>query len=171
MSRHVVLVGLSGSGKSSAGREAARLLGCAFRDLDEDVSRRSGTSIPELFRREGEAAFRTLEREAMADALAARPHVVAAGGGWAAEPGNIEQVLDRTLIVYLRCAPETAAGRLAGATDRPLLAAGALPALRAQLGVRRGCYERAHAVIDTDGRGIADVAQAVAALARTTGGW
>jgi shikimate kinase len=97
--------------------------------------------------------------------------VVAAGGGWAAEPGNLAQVLDRALIVYLRSAPETAAARLAGAPDRPLLADGVLAGLRAQLAVRSGCYERAHAVVDTDGRSISEVAEAVAALARTKGGW
>jgi shikimate kinase len=171
VSRHVILVGLSGSGKSMAGRGAARLLGCAFRDLDGEVVRECGMTIAEVFAQEGEAAFRVRERDAMQRALAAPAHVVAAGGGWAAEPGNLEDAHDRALIIWLRCAPETAAARLAGAVDRPLLAAGTLPALRAQLEVRRGFYERAHAAVDTDGRSIGEVAEAVAALARTSGGW
>jgi shikimate kinase len=171
VSRHVVLVGLSGSGKSSAGRGAARLLGCAFRDLDDEVARESGMTVAEVFAREGEAAFRVRERDAMDRALAAPAHVVAAGGGWAAEPGSLEGARDRALIIWLRCAPETAAARLVGAVDRPLLASGTLPALRAQLEARGGFYERAHAAVDTDGRTIGEVAEAVAALARTSGGW
>lgn len=171
MSRHVILIGLSGAGKSAAGRAAAHLLGCAFRDIDDDVVRGSGLSISELFRRHGEPAFRARERDAIERALAAAPHLVATGGGWAAEPGNLERALDVALVIYLRCPPETAAARLADVTDRPLLAGNTLAALRSQLAARAAFYERAHAAVDTDGRGIDEVAQAVAALARTTGGW
>jgi shikimate kinase len=169
--RHVILVGLSGAGKSAVGCETARLLDCAFRDLDDEVERRCGMRIPEIFRRHGEADFRRRERDAMTRALAAPAHVVAAGGGWAAEPGNLEQALEATLVIYLRCAPETAAARLAGATNRPLLAGDVVGALRSQLGVRSAAYERAHATVDTDRRSVAEVTAAVAALARTTGGW
>jgi shikimate kinase len=171
VTRHIVLVGLSGAGKSAAGRAVAALLGCAFRDLDEDIVAATGLAIAEIFRTRGEAAFRLLERDAMDRACRATPHVVAAGGGWAAQGGNLERVLDVALIVYLRCAPETAAARLGDARDRPLLAPDPLTALQAQLGARRASYERAHAVVDTDGRGVRDVAEAVAALARRSGGW
>ncbi len=171
MSRHVILIGLSGAGKSAAGQAAARLLDCAFRDIDDDIVRRSGLTIPELFRRHGEADFRARERDAMERALAAPAHLVATGAGWAAAPGNIDRALDVALVIYLRCGPETAVARLAGSTDRPLLAGDPLAALRGQLAARAGFYERAHAAVDTDGRGIDEVAQAVAALARSTGGW
>jgi shikimate kinase len=171
VSRHVVLIGLSGAGKSAVGRAAARLLHCAFRDLDDDIVRRSGMAVPELFRRHGEAEFRMREREAMERALVAPAHLVATGGGWAAEPGNLERTRGVALVVYLRCTPETAAARLGGSTDRPLLAGDALEALRAQFAVRAGFYQRADAAVDTDGRGIEEVAEAVAALARTNGGW
>jgi shikimate kinase len=171
VNRHVILVGLSGAGKSAVGRETARLLDCPFRDLDDDIVRRSGMTIPELFRRHGEADFRVRERDAMERALGTPAHVVAAGGGWAAEPGNLERVLDVTFVVYLRCTPEVAAARLAATTDRPLLAGNALEALRGQLAMRAAFYERAHAVVDTGDRGIEEVARAVAVLARTTGGW
>jgi shikimate kinase len=171
VSRHVVLIGLSGSGKSAAGRQAARLLDCAFRDLDDDVERQCGVPILEIFRRHGEADFRRRERDAMTHALAAPAQVVATGGGWAAEPGNLEPVLDTSLVIYLRCAPETAAARLAGVANRPLLAGDVVAALRGQLAARSGAYARAHATVDTDGRSIAQVAEAVAVLARTMGGW
>ena len=171
MRRHVVLIGLSGAGKSAVGRETARLLDCAFRDLDDDVERQCGRTIPEIFRRDGEAHFRMRERDAMRQALVTPAHVVAAGGGWAAEPGNLEQALETALVIYLRCAPEIAAARLAGVTNRPLLAGDVVAALRGQLGVRGAAYERAHATVDTDRRSVAEVTEAVAVLARTTGGW
>lgn len=171
MKRHIILIGLSGTGKSVAGREVAALLGCPFRDLDEDIVASTGLAIADIFRTRGESAFRNLERDAMARALGTAPHVVAAGGGWAAQRGNLERVLDAALIVYLRCAPETAAARLGEARDRPLLVPDPLTALRAQLRAREGSYERAHAVVDTDECGPRDVAEAVVALARRSGGW
>ena len=171
MTRHLILVGLSGAGKSTAGQQAARLLGCAFRDPDDEIAGRSGLSIPEIFRRRGEASFRTLERDAMEGALEAAPHVVAAGGGWAAQPGSLERASKVALVVYLRCRPETAADRLGDARERPLLASDPLGALRVQLAGRKAYYERADAVVDTDERSPGEVAAELAALARSSGGW
>jgi shikimate kinase len=171
VTRHIILIGLSGAGKSAAGREMAALLGCPFRDLDDDIVASAGLAVADIFRTHGEPAFRRLERDAMEHAVGTAPHVVAAGGGWAAQPGNLEGVLDVALIVYLRCAPETAAARLGEARDRPLLVPDPATALRAQLRARQASYERAHAVVDTDERSPRDVAEAVVALARRSGGW
>lgn len=171
MTRHLILIGLSGAGKSVVGRETARLLECPFRDLDEDVAARAGMSITEIFGRRGEAAFRSLERDAMERALGALPHVIATGGGWAAQGGNLDRVAEVAFVVYLRCSPDTAATRLSGATDRPLLVRDPFDALQAQLATRRAFYERAHAVVETDDQTPTEVAAAVAALARSSGGW
>jgi len=171
VTRHIILIGLSGAGKSVVGRELARLLDCAFRDLDEDIATRAGTSVSEIFRWRGEGTFRSLERDAMERALGAMPHVIAAGGGWAAQGGNLDRVAEVAFVVYLRCSPDTAATRLCGATDRPLLVQDPLTSLQAQLAVRRTHYERAHAVVETDELTAAEVATRVAALARSSGGW
>lgn len=171
MTRHLVLIGLSGAGKSTVGREVAALLGCAFRDLDDAIARDAGLPVPEIFRQHGEPAFRALEREAMDRALEDAPHVVAAGGGWAAQPGNLERAAAIALVVYLRCSPEAAARHLGEASGRPLLAADPLGALREQFSGRRAFYERAHAVVDTEDRSLSEVSAEIAALARTSGGW
>ena len=171
MKRHVVLLGLPGSGKSTVGRLAAALLGADFDDTDLLVSGTAGRSIPDVFARDGEVGFRRLERAAMAEALDRPARIIAAGGGWAAEPGNLEMAAGCALTIYLSCSPPVAARRMGGSTDRPLLPPLPLPALEALLARRRPYYERAEAVVGTDQREPRDVAADVVALARSHGGW
>jgi len=169
--RHVVLIGLPGAGKSSAGRLAARALGCPFCDLDDRVVAETGTTIAELFAREGEAAFRDAERSAFDRALAEPPQVIATGGGWAAQPGNLDGARDRAITVHLACASATAARRLAGTRDRPLLAGDMAVQLDRLALTRAAFYEGAEATVATDDRPPREVAAAVVALARSAGGW
>jgi shikimate kinase len=169
--RHVVLVGLPGAGKSTVGRLAAALLGAEFDDTDLLVSRAASRSIPDIFAREGEAGFRRLERAAMAAALDRPARIVAAGGGWASEPGNLEAAEGRGLIIYLSCAPETAARRTAGSAERPLLPQDSVAAIVDLLHRRLPFYRRAHREIVTDGCEPGAVAADVVALARSHGGW
>src|SRR4051794_41951180 len=82
----LVLVGLPGSGKSVVGRRLAHRHGATFLDLDEQIERSAGRTIPEIFAEDGEAAFRTLERAAVVDLGAADPaptlrRVISTGGG------------------------------------------------------------------------------------------
>ena len=78
-----------GSGKSTAGRAAAEELRWAFLDLDEAVARMAGLSIPEIFETLGEPRFRSLEREALLDALdGPAERVIACGGGVITDPRN-----------------------------------------------------------------------------------
>ena len=65
------LIGFMGCGKSSIGRTAAKMLGVAFIDLDEEIVRRCGKSIPEIFSAIGEAGFRAIERDTLEELLTA----------------------------------------------------------------------------------------------------
>jgi shikimate kinase len=167
----VVLIGLPGSGKSAVGRRVATALGADFEDLDEAIVRAAGRPIPTIFAELGEATFRDLERAAMERALARPPHVVAAGGGWAAQPGNLPAAGARTLVVHLSCSPETAAARVGDAADRPLLAGDARGAIARLDAQRAPFYARADVAVDTEGRGVDAVVEDVTRLARSQGGW
>ena len=179
LKRHLVLVGLPGAGKTTVGRLVAGALKAPFVDLDDVIEAASGKGIAQLFEERGEAAFRDLEREAMARALAAPPSVIAAGGGWAAQPGNLEAAGGRAVTVYLRAAPEVAARRVTGsqprgpASDaRPLLAGQDVERrMRELLEARRSSYERCQATVPADGEQPAAVAGAVVKLARSLAGW
>jgi shikimate kinase len=107
----------------------------------------------------------------MAAALGRDPRVISAGGGWAAEPGNLEAAAGRGLTIYLSCTPATAARRTAGSTNRPLLRDDPLPAIEALLARRLSYYQRADVEVDADRLTPEDVAALVVALARSQGGW
>ncbi len=170
--RHVVLVGLPGSGKTTVGRLVAAALGAPFVDLDEAVERRAGKSVARIFAEAGERAFRALEAELGAAALAGPPVVIAPGGGYLTDAVTLRAARRSGLLVYLETGAAVAAARLEGGAGRPLLAGGASPArLAALLAAREPLYRGAECVVPTGGRSPADVAAAVASLARSRAGW
>ncbi len=151
----------------------AKALGAPFIDLDRVIADRVGKTISQIFAETGESRFRALERDEMRRALAGKPCVIAAGGGWAAQPGNLASVETRALTVYLRVSPEVAASRTAATPDtRPLLSGGdAGTRLVELLRAREVFYQRSEATVDAGALPPASVAQEVANLARSLGGW
>ena len=168
---HVVLVGLPGAGKTTAGRGAAAELGVGFVDLDERIATAAGRSVPDIIAQDGEAAFRERERDAMRETLAGPPTVIAPGSGWAAQPGNLDAVEGKGLVVYLAVTPAIAARRLGDANGRPLLAgAPLLDRLTELQGRREKYFRRAEYTVATDEGTARQVATLIAGLARTHGG-
>lgn len=166
MCNNLVLIGFSGSGKSSVGRILARRLGWSFVDTDALIVERFGMPIARLFREQGEAAFRAAEREAVAAACASRHQVISLGGGAPVDATN-RRVLsdDGNLIVRLEASPEELLRRLRsqGPTEeRPLLAGSdPLERIRGLLAVRGEAYAIANLAIDTDGLSPEEVAEAI----------
>jgi shikimate kinase len=170
--RHVILVGLPGSGKTSVGRLVAAELGARFVDVDEAVERRAGKSVARIFAEDGEAAFRTLEAELGAAAFAGAPAVIAPGGGFFAAAVTRAMARGSGLVVYLQTDPAAAAARLQGPNGRPLLAGGDVESRVAALLTRREpLYAEAECTVATGGRTVEQVAAAVASLARDRAGW
>ncbi len=172
MKRHIVLLGLPGSGKTTVGTTVAERLGAPFVDLDGVISRRMRMTVPQVFAEHGEARFRELERQAMKDVLAQDPSVIAPGGGWAAQPGQLELARDRSFFVYLRTLASTAARRAEAQEGRPLLG-GQNPVDRmvALMREREPFYQRADAEVHNDVKSVADAAAEIVELARREAGW
>ena len=99
---NVVIEGMPGSGKSSIGKETARLLGKSFIDTDEEIEKAYGKSIPDIFATEGEAVFRKLESEAVLKAASLNGAVIATGGGAVLSPNNREALKRNCVVVYLK---------------------------------------------------------------------
>jgi shikimate kinase len=170
--RHVVLLGLPGSGKTTVGRLIAKELSGGFADVDHDLEQMAGCSIAALFEREGEGGFRVRERAEMQRLLEQPPAVLAPGGGWAAWGENLAEVGNRAFFVYLRTSPPVAARRTEADTSRPLLAGAArTEQVEALLAVRARHYDTADVTLDTDDRTPIELAQEVARLARAHAGW
>jgi shikimate kinase len=163
--RPVALVGFMGVGKSSVGRELARILDRRFVDTDTMVEEQSGQTIPELFR-SGEPLFRKLELAAVQQALDdAPPQVIALGGGAFAQPDCAELVLQRAVVVHLHT-PWGVMLRLLDtlAQDRPLIQ-GRPPWQVQELYLSRAAsYRRAHLRVDVPRHGAVEAAEAVALL-------
>jgi len=123
----IVLVGLPGSGKSAVGRRLAHRHDAAFVDLDESIERSAGRTIAEIFADEGEAAFRELERAAVAslgeaDTEPTIRHVIATGGGAVVDPRNRWALFRGRMPVWLDGRPEVLAQRLRRSPNvRPLI--------------------------------------------------
>jgi shikimate kinase len=171
MIRHVVLIGLPGSGKTTVGKLLADALKAPFQDIDAIVSRKEGRPVSMIFAEKGEAVFREMERVEVEAALAGPPAIISPGGGWAAQPGALSSVQQRGLVVYLKTRPDTALTRAAPG-NRPVLM-GEDPALqmRQLLNDREPFYVLADATVETDRKAPAKVVEELVRLARTRAGW
>jgi shikimate kinase len=148
---HLILVGLPGVGKSTIGRAAARQLGRPFLDFDQEIERRSGMSIREIFRLKGEDHFRGQEFELTKELSATGGMVLSPGGGWITQQSSVELLRSAGRIIYLRASPEAVAKRLRRVETRPLLAGrDPVVALRELYAKRQALYETADMVLDTE---------------------
>jgi 3-dehydroquinate synthetase len=109
-----------GAGKSTLGAQAAELLARPFVDLDEEIERRTGSTVAEVFGASGEAGFRSVEEEVVLDLLArAEPRVLALGGGAILSAATRAALRERAVAVFVEVDPQVAWERVSGA-DRPL---------------------------------------------------
>lgn len=164
---HLILVGLPGSGKTSAGRAAADALRRTFLDLDAEIERRQAVSIAEIFASRGEPYFRKVERALTEELRQVGNMVLAPGGGWMANPGCLEMLRPPATLVYLKVRPEISLARLGKeAVRRPLLIRpDPLGELRRLLQEREPLYLQANHTVSTDMMSLKQVTDAIVALA------
>jgi shikimate kinase len=170
--KHIVLIGLPGSGKTTVGRMVAERLHAGFVDVDSVLNRKEGKPIAMIFAEKGEPAFREMERKEVEAALANQPAVLAPGGGWAAQPGALEAARATGYVIYLKTRPETAASRAAPSGTRPMLMGEDPEAqMRVLIKEREPFYLKADAKVETDKKTPEQVVAEVVRLAQTSAGW
>ncbi|HEX2281335.1 MAG TPA: shikimate kinase, partial [Thermomicrobiales bacterium] len=173
----IVLIGFSGTGKTTVARALAERLGWSTADSDAEIERQWGATIPAIFRNEGEAAFRSSERAILGQLLARNRVVIATGGGAPVDPQVWNQTMlgsEGTLVIALDASPETILDRLqrqaadeGEAVERPLLAGSdRLERIRDLKAARQSIYDWAHLTISSEGISADAVAAEIAALSQ-----
>lgn len=170
-SRPIALIGLPGSGKSSLGRRLAQRLDLPFLDADTLIEQRIGCSIREFFDREGEARFRDIEAEAIADLAHGAASVISTGGGSVLREANRLALHGRCHVVYLQATPEDLMRRLRHDVKRPLLqVADPLGRLRELHAARDPLYrEAAHDVVPAGRSTVSAVVEDILARIESAG--
>jgi len=165
---NIILVGFMGTGKTSAGKQLAEELNMTFLDMDDIIEEREGRFIPRIFAENGEAYFRSLERELVRELSMKTGLVIGAGGGIVLNPDNVADY-DRTgLVVCLSATPEVILERVGKDTNRPLLVGtDKMKTIRDLLGSRQKLYEAIPRRVDTTRLTLEQVVEKILRLYRT----
>lgn len=162
--QNLVITGFMGTGKSTVGRLVAEQLGRPFIDTDEEIVRRVGMSIPELFQRQGEPGFRHVERRMCRFLAAQGGYVISTGGGMLVDDSNREVMLASGMVICLIASPDTIMARLSVDTiERPLLKGD----WRGLLEKRQSAYNAIPYQIDTTDKTPEAVAEEIVELWQT----
>ncbi|WP_456474081.1 shikimate kinase [Candidatus Pyrohabitans sp.] len=162
MKKNLVLTGFMGAGKSTIGRAAAEKLGLRFIDTDEEIEKRAGMKISEIFQKYGEAYFRELERQVVEEVSELEGCVIVTGGGVVLNEENISNLRRKGVVVYLHAEPEVVYQRLRGDTSRPLLrVAQPLARIRELLKQRSSYYANHDYSVDTSKLSVEEVVEEV----------
>jgi shikimate kinase len=164
---NVVLIGFMGAGKSVCGRMLARRLGRCFVETDDMIVSRDGRSIPQIFREDGEDAFRRLEAETVEALQLKSGDVIATGGGLPCRDGRMDALRALGTVVWLRGDLAVLLDRAARLGGRPMLDRS--PAeIEALYRTREPYYARAQVTVETAGLGVDQVVARVMAALRET---
>ena len=163
---NIILVGFMATGKSHVGRIVARMTNRRMTDLDEEIVRRAGKPIHQIFSEDGEIIFRHMERHAALTLCEGGGKVIAAGGGAFAQELTRQVLLENGIVFCLTAEPATIHYRITrgspNAAVRPMLGDGdPLVRIRELLDERAAAYAQAHHAVPTDDRTPEQVADEV----------
>ena len=169
MAPRAIIIGAPGAGKTSVGRRVAERLGVEFHDSDAAIEKRAGKPVSDIFLSDGEAEFRRLEREVIAESLADVDGVLSVGGGAVLNPGTREAFSHHT-VVWLEVDLGNATKRVGMNSARPLLMGNVRGTMTTMLNERTPLYEEVATVtVETSGRPLKDVVDDVVAELKRVG--
>ena len=155
---NLYLVGFMGTGKSTVGRAVATRIGFRLLDSDHEIERAEGRTITEIFAQNGEAAFRAMEKSFIEGGHPGERTVISCGGGLVVQPGMLEALLARGVVVCLHASLETVLARTSRNRNRPLLEVeNPEKRIRTLYAAREPIYRRAGTMVLTDSRPLGDI--------------
>jgi shikimate kinase len=155
---NLYFVGFMGTGKTTVGRAVAQRLAYQWLDVDAEIERAQGRTIPQIFASDGEPAFRSMERAFIETGHPPSRCVVACGGGLVVQPGMLDLIQSRGVVFCLQASLETILKRTQGNRNRPLLdVEDPMERIRSLYAVREPIYRKSGTLILTEGRPVADV--------------
>ncbi|SNS81316.1 shikimate kinase /chorismate mutase [Anaerovirgula multivorans] len=156
---NIVLVGFMGTGKSTVGRDLSRKLEMGCRDTDAMIQEKAGMSIKEIFKKFGEAHFRKLEKEVVAEVSQLKNTIIFCGGGVVLKEENVENLRQNGKIILLTAQPETLYERISQDDTRPVLKGQmSLEGIRSLLKQRNQAYnDSADVAIQTDDKSVDEI--------------
>jgi shikimate kinase len=159
---NLALIGFMGTGKTSVGRFIAEQLHFDYLDTDEMIQSHTGRTIADIFKTDGEPAFRALEQKVVAELASRVETVVATGGGLPTNPANLASLKTHALVVCLWASAETIWERVRNQSHRPLLHdADPQKKIRELLAAREPFYRQADVLLNTELRSVREVAQQI----------
>ncbi len=156
----IFLIGFMGSGKSVVGRRIAKRLGLEFVDMDQEIVRVTGMSIPEIFATHGESHFREIESEVLEKLDRTEGEMVVSCGGGVVEREKNREILKNRRTFYLFSPWEELWERIRRDPNRPLVARGE-EKVKQLYDTRRPLYEETGKLIDTTGLSVEEVVEAI----------
>jgi len=155
---NLYLVGFMGSGKTTVGRAVAQKLGYTLLDSDHEIERQAGKPITEIFASQGEPAFRAMERAFIEGGHPASGCIIACGGGLVIQPGMLELVRSKGVLICLHASLETIIRRTTGMGHRPLLnTQNPEERVRTLYAQREPIYRQCGTMVLTDSRPFSDI--------------
>ena len=164
---NLYFVGFMGTGKTTVGRAVAQRMNYQLLDSDVEIEQQTGKPIAEIFATQGEPAYRAMERAFIEQGHPATSCVVACGGGLVVQPGMLDLLKSKGVVICLHASLETILKRTQGSHHRPLLnAEDPLERIRTLYAQREPVYRQAGTLVLTDGRQLNDIATHVIRIYR-----
>ncbi len=160
--KNIVLTGFMGTGKTAVGRELARMLDMKLIDIDTEIELSQKMTINDIFKNYGEGQFRDIETEMIRKISEEKNIIISTGGGAVLKQENMDILRKNGIIFCLNAAPETILERTGRSDDRPLLKVeDPMIKIKELLNYRKPFYEKAGAMLYTDGRTPLQVAEEI----------
>ena len=161
---NVIMIGYMGAGKTSVGKRLARELKLGFLDMDEEIVKKEGMSIADIFRMYGEEAFRQMETRLLETLIESEECcVISTGGGLPLRLENRCLLKELGTVVYLEVSKDTVVERLSRDTTRPLLAGDNMEDRVSAMLLERGpsYREAADLAVDVNGKTVGQITEEI----------